>query len=110
MLTFNYSYSDTNRLFLQDRDFARRSRALFIRNNPAGVTAGNPPPLGYLPNIRSSTGANLVLKNGTPLNSPFTSVPRGYAGLLHALLWVTRGALRSGIRSSLPQKNRILAR
>jgi len=30
--------------------------------------------------------------------------------LLHALLWVTRGALRSGIRSSLPQKNRILAR
>jgi iron complex outermembrane receptor protein len=80
MLTFNYSYSETNRLLVQDRDFARRSRELFIRNNPAGVTSGNPPPQGYLPNIRNSTGGNLVLKNGTPLNSPITSVPIGYAG------------------------------
>jgi len=80
MLTFNYSYSDANELLVQDRDFPARSRALILANNPAGVLAATTPPLGYLPNIRSQNGANLVLKNGTPLNSPITHIPVGYAG------------------------------
>ncbi|MBX7121934.1 MAG: TonB-dependent receptor [Opitutaceae bacterium] len=80
MLTFNYSRTDANLLLTQDRDFLERSRALQWKNNPAAFTTSILPPAGYLTNIRSSNGANLVLKNGTALNSPITHVPAGYAG------------------------------
>ena len=80
MLTFNFSRADATTLLTQDRDFAARSRALQIKNNPAAFTSSTVPPAGYLANIRSQNGTNLVLKNGTPLNSPITHVPTGYAG------------------------------
>lgn len=80
MLTLNFSRTDANALLMQDRDFATRSRALFLQNNPAAMASVTIPPAGYLANIRSSTGANLVLKSGTALNSPITFVPVGYAG------------------------------
>jgi len=40
---------------------------------------GTTPPMGATPNIRSQNGSNLVLKNGTALNSPITYVPAAYA-------------------------------
>ncbi len=79
-VTLNYSRADGTALLVQDRDFAVRSRALILANNPAAFTTATTPPAGYLANILSSTGGNLVLKNGTALNSPITFVPPGYAG------------------------------
>lgn len=84
VLTFTASRQDANRLLVRDRDFASRARQLAFANNPALFTAATTPPRGYTTNIRSQTGANLVLKpqyGGTALGSPFTSVPVGYGGI-----------------------------
>ncbi|MBL9207294.1 MAG: TonB-dependent receptor, partial [Opitutaceae bacterium] len=82
-LLFAGSYSDANALRVSDRDFLTE-HSLQMVNNAGGnfqtLNSGVNPPLGLTTNIRSSTGANLVLKNGTPLNSPITFVPPGYAG------------------------------
>ncbi len=76
------SYTDANTLLVQDRDFLRKGRAAIMANNPNYflTATGISPPLGYTTNIRSSTTANLTLKNGTPLNSTYTHIPVGYAG------------------------------
>lgn len=74
------SLQDRNRLLGGDRDFTSRGRALLMSNNPNAFLTSNPP-VGATPNIANLTaGANLVLKSGTVLNSPITSVPVGYAG------------------------------
>lgn len=80
MLTVNASRSDGTSLLIQDRDFLQRARALQLANNRAAFYGVTTPPVGYLPNIRLPSGANLVLKNGTSLNSPITYVPAGYQG------------------------------
>lgn len=78
------SRSDQDDLRVKDRDFALRSRALQLANNPAQFQ-GIGPPSGYTTNIQGVDPdtfelVNLTLDNGTPLNSPFTSVPVGYSG------------------------------
>ena len=78
------SYADANVLLLQDRAFMRDYRVRVVENNAGNFDAlnrGTFPPQGATPNIRSSTGVNLTLKNGTALNSPRTFVPTGYAGV-----------------------------
>ncbi len=75
------SYSDSGDLLTGDRDFVSRSRALQLANNPSAFYDSLYPPLGATPNISSADGSNLVLTNGTPLNSPFTYVPKGYPGV-----------------------------
>ncbi len=74
------SYSDSNQLLNQERDFAERGLALTIKNSPASLTGSSTPPLGHTSNIRSTNGQMLVLDNGTALNSLITYVPVGYAG------------------------------
>lgn len=81
MLTINGSWEDGTPLLSRDRDFVQRARALLLVNNPAAIYGASAPPFGYLTNIRSLNGSNLVLKNGNqPLNSPITFVPAGYGG------------------------------
>ena len=80
MLTFNASKVDGAELNANDRNFVQRGRALQLANNPS-VFFGTTPPTGYTTNIRSQNGSNLILKNGTALNSPLTHVPVGYAGV-----------------------------
>lgn len=74
------SYSGGDGLSVGDRDYLRRGRALLLANNPAALIGLTTPPVGATPNIRSVSGANLVLRTGGVLNSPFTFVPAGYAG------------------------------
>ncbi len=77
------SYSDANALVVQDRGFLQRARAAVLANTGGNYQAhnlGTIPPVGFTTNIRSADGSNLTLKNGTPLNSPITFVPVGYAG------------------------------
>lgn len=77
------SYSDAHPLLVKDRDFRERALAHRTANNPSWLQELTTPPLGATTNIRSLSGANLRLKpafGGTQLSSPFTSVPRGYAG------------------------------
>jgi iron complex outermembrane recepter protein len=74
------SYSKTDDLLVGDRDFLTRARALEFSNNSSAFFNLSPPPVGFTTNIMSQDGSNLVLKNGTALNSPRTSVPLGYAG------------------------------
>lgn len=78
------SFSDSNLLLIQDRDYLRNGRSLLLANNPSGLLGSTVPPLGSSPNISSTTGVNLTLKpayGGTPLNSPITFVPIGYSGV-----------------------------
>ena len=91
------SYSETNPMLNGDRDYLDRSRALQVRNNPDYFFSGSIPTLASTPNISSVatfdlahflatreirfTREDLVLDDGTPLNSPFTNVPAGYAGV-----------------------------
>ena len=74
------SASDANRLLAQDRDLRERGVARILANNPASFTGLTVPPVGSTSNIRSTNGQNLVLDNNTPLGSPITYVPHGYAG------------------------------
>lgn len=77
--SFAAFWSETNLLLRQERHFVHRYRNQAFANRTA---LWQPPalvPLGYTTNIRS-TSSNLTLDDGTPLNSLFTSVPRGYAG------------------------------
>lgn len=83
-VTLTVSYADGNNLVVGDRNLVQRARELAFKNNPAVFTGTSIPPRGYTTNIRSQTGANLVLKSqygGTALNSPITSVPVGYTGI-----------------------------
>lgn len=75
------THSDGNDILVANRNFARRARDLLMKNNPSSVLNSVGLPQGYLPNIRSSDGSNLVLNSGTVLNSPITFVPIGYAGV-----------------------------
>ncbi len=75
------SYQDANPLYAGDRDFAERSRALQISNNPGLLYDGTTPVRGYTTNFRSVSGNDLVLLDGMrSLNSPFAYVPEGYPG------------------------------
>src|SRR5207245_7796521 len=74
------SWSDANALHLGDRDFTERYRSAVLAKDPGFYFNEFNPPLGATTNVRSQDGSNLVLKNGTPLNSPITFVPPGYAG------------------------------
>src|SRR5690606_31146030 len=64
------------------RSLVERYYELARANAPANIFPPGNPPLGSTPNIRSVDGSDLVLKSdGTSLNSSFTFVPRGYAGI-----------------------------
>lgn len=80
MLTLSYSRVDSTRMLVQDRNLVDRGRALQLANNPGAFYGTPSPPVGYTTNIRSQNGANLVLKNGMPLNASRTFVPVGYTG------------------------------
>ncbi len=74
----NGSWSEANALLHRDRDFITRGLEHVLENNPDFSGLGYR--LGSTPNIRSVTGVDLVLDDGTPLNSPITFLPRGYLG------------------------------
>lgn len=74
------SVLEGNALALGDRDFYQRGVSRILANSPGLYLNSATPPLGSTTNIRSSNGSNLVLKDGTPLNSPITFVPLGYQG------------------------------
>jgi len=75
------NYADKNFLTLQDTDALQRGRSAMLANNPGALLNSATPPLGAGTNIRSTNGSNLVLRDGTPLNSPRTYIPVGYAGV-----------------------------
>ncbi|MEJ1971975.1 MAG: TonB-dependent receptor [Lacunisphaera sp.] len=75
-LMLNAAWSDAHPLLLQDRvDIFRANLADILTRSPTFLYASVLPWLGVLPNISGST--NLVLRNGTPLNSTHTYVPAG---------------------------------
>ncbi len=63
-----------------DRQLVQRGRQRILANYPNFFLTAANPPVGATANIRSVSGANLQLKTGTVLASPFTSAPVGYAG------------------------------
>jgi outer membrane receptor protein involved in Fe transport len=79
-LLFAGSFSDATPLRIGERDLAQRGRSEILANNPAFFYGAASPPLGATPNLRSVGGVNLTLDDGTPLHSPITHVPAGYAG------------------------------
>jgi iron complex outermembrane receptor protein len=79
-MLFTGSFSDSNDLLQRERPFIEEGRQRILANNPSFFFAAASPPLGATPNIRSSTGTNLVLKSGEPLNAPIAYIPSGYSG------------------------------
>ncbi|RYE03872.1 MAG: hypothetical protein EOP61_02890 [Sphingomonadales bacterium] len=79
-ITFGGSISRAGTLRVGDRtELMQRGIDLYRRN--VDVRAGTDvPPVGNGVNIRSATGAPLVLDNGMALGSTITNVPLGYAG------------------------------
>ena len=81
-LSFSASYSKDDPLLTGQRDFLADSRAHVLSVMPNYYTTlhaglGNTV-LGASPNIQSTNGQALVLKNGTSLGSPITYLPPGY--------------------------------
>ena len=74
------SYSDSNPLFVRDRDFAQKAQDLLFTNAPEEIFDRSAPLRGATPNIRSRDGSELILDDGTPLGASFAFVPDGYAG------------------------------
>ncbi len=76
------SYRDGNPLYVGDRDFAARARALLDKNldNHELFVAASIPVHGYTTNILSADGSDLELTDGRELGSPIAHVPVGYAG------------------------------
>ena len=74
------SYSDASELLVGDRKYEMARRNLVAANNPSSFLDAFTPIAGFTPNIRSTDRSDLVLDNGTPLNSPYTHVPIGYEG------------------------------
>ena len=91
------SYSDSDPLLVEDREFAERSRQLQLQNNPSYYEDGSFVPIGGNPNISAVasfdlayfletgivrfTKSDLIFDDGTPLGSAITFVPDGYAGV-----------------------------
>ena len=103
-ITFGGSISRAGTLRLGDRrELADRGVDLYRRN--IDIFASNAtPPLGNGVNIRSATGAPLVLDNGIALGSRFTHVPLGYAGYASddgALLRANAGTFNLDMPSDL---------
>ncbi len=75
------SYQDANPLYVGDRDFAARARALQDDNDRGAFTAQDDPIHGYTTNIRSVSGNELILREGMrSLGWATAHVPLGYAG------------------------------
>jgi outer membrane receptor protein involved in Fe transport len=78
------SYMEGEQPKYGDRDFWLRGRKAILANsgnNYRALEVIGDPVLGATTNIRSVSGKNLVLDNGTPLGSAITHVPAGYSGL-----------------------------
>lgn len=75
------SYSDANALAETDRGFIERGYARMRDRNPDYYQNSGNIPVGSTPNFASVDGSNLVLRSGVALNSPYASVPAGYAGV-----------------------------
>lgn len=83
-LIFGGSYADAANLYTRDRyrQLIRRTREGTMSTYPEYfLTPTGQPPLSNRPNIASRDGSTLVLDDGTPLGSSFTSVPQGYGGV-----------------------------
>ena len=78
-LNFIASHADSQDLLAGQRNFARRARAQALANNPS-YDGSDGLPASSTPNVASTDGTDLVLKDGTNLGSPKTFVPVGYAG------------------------------
>lgn len=92
-ISFSGSHEKSEPLYAKDNSLAQRGRELFAQNEPtaflvSGSTANIQTPSAYTPsapgclNFNSAcfVRANLVLDDGTSLNSPRAFVPLGYAG------------------------------
>jgi iron complex outermembrane receptor protein len=73
-------YSDAQPLVVNDRsDLVGRGISTILSNSPSFLYNLANPFQGATTNIASANGSNLILKGGTPLNSPITYVPAGAA-------------------------------
>ncbi len=80
-ISFMASYQDASPLYLGDREFAERSRALQYANNRDAFFDQTGPVHGYTTNIKSVSGNDLVLLGSAQsLGFPTAHVPMGYAG------------------------------
>jgi iron complex outermembrane recepter protein len=71
-------YSDGESLQEGDRlNLIQRGIENILTNSPTFLYSPFNPFPGATPNIASADGSNLVLRNGTLLNSPITSIPKG---------------------------------
>jgi len=78
-MLWNASLSEGNLLLKRDRDFRARGIEHAYRHNPDFLSTYRFSSTSA--NIFSATGTDLVLRDGTPLDSAITYAPQGYLGL-----------------------------
>lgn len=91
-------FSDRKALVNADRPELLQAGIDRVLQNSPGLlfSPTNPFHIGTTPNITSSDGSNLTLKDGTPLGSPFTHIPSGYnVGSDPALLVANAGTFNT---------------
>jgi iron complex outermembrane receptor protein len=72
-------YTDGDPLLNGERpEILARNISRILQNDSSFLYTLSRPFYGSTPNISSQTGANLTLRDGTPLGSPITSVPFGF--------------------------------
>jgi outer membrane receptor protein involved in Fe transport len=74
-------YSDTKWLVNADRpELMNRGYQRVLQNSPELLYSTTSPfHVGTTPNISSTNGANLTLRDGTPLGAAYTYIPTGYS-------------------------------
>jgi len=78
-ISFSGLYSEGDTLTSSDRlELQQRGIGRVLQNNPSLLILRTSPFFGATTNIGSATTANLVLDNGTSLNSTMASIPAGY--------------------------------
>ena len=79
-VTFSGAASESGTLLVRDRQRLVQQGVDLGFANRSPYLGNAAPPIGNGVNIRSTTGENLVLDNGTEVGSNLTNVPIGYAG------------------------------
>ena len=95
------TYSHSSALPLHDRASLMERGINAVQANTSPLSSNpsfyEPPYWGTTPNIVSADGSNLILNDGTPLNSPYTSIPAGAAAGAN----LSSGLLASAARYNL---------
>lgn len=106
-ISISAQYSEADPLLNRDRpELLQRGINRILQNNPSYIFDNNNPFWGATPNISAALpGTSLSLLDGTPLNSPITSIPAGFTATSDPMALVANAG---SFNTSLPNSAQTL--